>query len=244
MFEIRRLAETDSTNDDAQRLLGEADGAGLVIVSDFQRAGKGRRERRWIAPRGSALLFTAILPRTVAASALWCVPYWTALVVADGIERASGVRVSLQWPNDLLLDGRKCAGILCISRVAGDEAWIGCGVGLNVVRPADYAALAGVEPAPAFVADRAPGLERDALLDAILAAFGLRLGDLDRPESVARRWEERAGLAGTHYRLLVDGEAAPFDAVARRLSADGGLIVAQNGRERTLSLADARVMRS
>src|SRR6202140_6025668 len=78
MFEVRYLPETDSTNDDAARLLGEPGSAGVVIVADFQRIGKARRERRWIAPRGSSLLFTAILPRTVPASALWSVPYWTA----------------------------------------------------------------------------------------------------------------------------------------------------------------------
>jgi len=243
VFEIRRLPETDSTNDDAQRLLGEPGSAGLVIVSDFQRAGKGRRERRWVAPRGSALMFTAILQRTVAAHALWCVPYWTALCVADGIERASDIHVALQWPNDLLLGGRKCGGILCISRVAGEEAWIGCGVGLNVACPADAAAFAGVDPAPAFLNELAPDLQREPLLTAILAALGGRLDELDRPVNVARRWEERAGLAGTPYRLLVDGDSEPFEAVAERLGPDGSLVVTLNGRERIISLADARVIR-
>jgi BirA family biotin operon repressor/biotin-[acetyl-CoA-carboxylase] ligase len=243
VFEIRRLPETDSTNDDAQRLLGEPGSGGIVIVSDFQRAGKGRRERRWIAPHGSALMFTAILPRSIAAEALWCVPYWTALAVADGIGRASGIGVALQWPNDLLLEGRKCGGILCISRVAGEEAWIGCGVGLNVTRPADPSALAGIEPAPAFLGDGAPDLQREPLLAAILGAFGDRLEELDRPESVARAWEERAGLAGTPYRLLVDGETEPFETIALRLDPDGSLVVRQDGSERVVSLADARVQR-
>jgi BirA family biotin operon repressor/biotin-[acetyl-CoA-carboxylase] ligase len=241
VFEIRRLAETDSTNDDAQRVLGEPGSAGLVMVTDFQRKGKGRRERSWTAPPDSALLFTAILPRTVSAGALWCVPYWTALAVAEGIERASDVRVDLQWPNDLLLDRRKCGGILCVSRVAGDDAWIGCGVGLNVIRPA--VATAGIEPEPAFLSERAPGIERDALLDAILGAFAGRLDELDFPDLVARRWEERAGLAGTPYRLLVDGESEPFDAVAQRLAHDGSLVVSRDGNERAISLADARVIR-
>src|SRR5271165_1565333 len=62
MFRVRNVAETGSTNDDAASLLGEAGAPGLVIVADYQSAGRGRRARNWVAPRGSALLFTAILP--------------------------------------------------------------------------------------------------------------------------------------------------------------------------------------
>jgi BirA family biotin operon repressor/biotin-[acetyl-CoA-carboxylase] ligase len=243
MFEIRYLAETDSTNDDAAHLLGEPGSAGVVFVTDFQRFGKARHERRWIAPHGSSLLFTAILPRTVPASALWSVPYWTALAVAEGIGRHAGLRVGLQWPNDLLLEGRKCGGILCVSRVAGDVAWVGCGVGLNVIRPEDPGAIGDVEPPPAFLSDHKPNIEREALLETILAAFARRLDELDHPEIVARLWEERAVLMGTPYRLLVDGEAQPFDAVAQRLAPDGSLVVTSDGHERTIALADARIVR-
>ena len=127
MFEIRAMDVTDSTNEDAARLLGEPGSAGLVLLSDYQRAGRGRRARHWVAPRGSSLLFTAILPEPLAAAALWAVPFWTALGVAAGIEDATGLRAGLQWPNDLLLGTRKASGILCISRIVAERAWVGCG---------------------------------------------------------------------------------------------------------------------
>ena len=146
------------------------------------------------------------LARPSPASALWALPFWTALGVADGIEAATGLRVALQWPNDLLLERRKCCGILCISRVAGASAWAGCGVGINVVRPHDDSALAAIEPPPAFLSDFAPGAAREPVLDAILAAFAARLPELAEAQGVARAWERRAGLAGTPYRLLLDGE--------------------------------------
>jgi BirA family biotin operon repressor/biotin-[acetyl-CoA-carboxylase] ligase len=244
LFQIRHQPETGSTNDDAARLLGEPGGEGVVLTADYQRAGRGRRARGWIAPAGSSLLFTAILPRTLATADLWAVPFWTALGVAEGIERACGVRVDLQWPNDLLLGGRKCCGILCISRVAGERAWAGCGVGLNVLRPAaDDRTLEEISPPPAFLSDHRPA-ERGAVLDAILAAFTRRLRELDTPGAIAREWEARAGLAGTPYRLLVDGSSEPFEAVAQSIAPDGGLIVIHDGRERTIALADARVLRA
>ncbi len=243
MFTIRAYDETDSTNDDAAALLGDPAHAGTVLVADYQRAGKGRRARAWIAPPGSSLLFTTILPVSLPASALWAVPLWTALGVAAGIERATGLRVALQWPNDLLLDGRKCCGILCVSRVSGDRAWAGCGTGINVLRPEGDQSLAAVDPPPAFLSDRAPQVERAHVLDAILAAYSETLGELERPQATARAWEARAGIDGTPYRILLDGESEPFDAIARRLAPDGSLIVERDGVERTISLADARVLR-
>jgi BirA family biotin operon repressor/biotin-[acetyl-CoA-carboxylase] ligase len=243
IFEIRYLPETGSTNDDAAALLGEPGSAGLVILTDFQRAGRGRRARSWIAPPGSSLLCTAILPRTIPAAALWAVPLWTALAVADGVLAACGAELNLQWPNDLLLGGRKCCGILCISRVTGNRAWAGCGTGLNVDRPPDPGGTAAIEAPPAFLSDAAPGVARRAVLDAILAAYERRLGELDDAAGVARAWERRAALDGTPYRIHVDGESEPFDAVARRIAADGSLVVSVAGTERSIALADARIVR-
>jgi len=244
VFRIERLGETGSTNDDAQRLLGEPGGAGLAIVADYQHAGRGRRAARaWIAPPGCGLLFTTILPEVMHVRGLHALPFWVALAVADAIEDAAGLRVDLQWPNDLLLGGAKVAGILCISRISGDDAWVGCGVGVNVHRPHGERALAVIAPPPAFLDDAAAHASRDVLLAATLAAYERRLHELARPEALARAWERRAGLEGTPYRLHVDGEAAPFDAVARRIAPDGGLVVVRDGRERTIALADARVLR-
>jgi BirA family biotin operon repressor/biotin-[acetyl-CoA-carboxylase] ligase len=233
--------ETDSTNDDALNLLADRRAAGAVILAEYQRLGRGRRGRRWVAPAGSALLFTAIVPRAVPTAALWAVPFWCALAVADGVAASAGIALSQQWPNDLLLDGRKACGILSTSRVVGDEAWVGTGVGLNVLRPpADTGA---VDPAAAYLSDAARDVSREDVLIAIVRALDARLGMLDEPAAIASEWERRAGLPGAAYRLFVDGETAAFDAVALRLSPDGGLVVANRGSERRIALADARVLR-
>ena len=243
VFQVRFLPETGSTNDDAAKLLGEPGSAGLVLQADFQSAGRGRRARSWVAPRGSSLLFTAILPEAIPSDALWALPFWTALCVAEGIEAACGVRVDLQWPNDLLLGARKCCGILCVSRVAGERAWVGCGVGLNVVRPQHDPELAAVEPPPAFLSDIAPGVDRITVLAEILATYERRLPELAASATIARAWERRASLHGTPYRILVDGSDTALDVVARSIGADGSLIVDDAGTSRTISLADARVLR-
>ncbi len=243
MFRVRFSSQTDSTNDDAAALLGSPESAGLVLQADYQRAGRGRRGRPWIAPAGSALLFTAILPQAVASEALWCVPCWTSLGVAAGVERATRLHLGLQWPNDLLLGERKCCGILCVSRIAGPRAWVGCGVGLDVRRPSDDAEVAGIETPPAFLSDDAPDVDCDIVFASILEEFEASLPMLAEPLTVAREWEQRAQLAGTLYHLHLDSTGETLTAVARRLDDDGSLIVEHAGRDRRINLADARVLR-
>jgi BirA family biotin operon repressor/biotin-[acetyl-CoA-carboxylase] ligase len=240
--DVRAVRETASTNEDAAVLLGDPSAAGATLVAEFQTAGRGRKAGRvWVAPAGSALLFTAILPVPVAADALWAVPFWVALAVADGVEAGCGVRLDLRWPNDLDLGPRKAAGILCTSRVLGAQAHVGCGVGLNVRRPG-AAALAAIEPPPGYLSDAAPHVEREAVLAGILGAMDGLLDVLERPAEIARAWEERAGLRGQPYRVRLDVDGSIVAGTAVALDREGGLVIAHDGRETVVHLADARVI--
>jgi BirA family biotin operon repressor/biotin-[acetyl-CoA-carboxylase] ligase len=236
---LRYVTQTESTNADAFQLLGAPDAAGLTIVAEHQTRGVGRKGRSWLAPPRTSLLFTTILPDEVPARALWVVPFWVALAVRDALSK-HGVHAALHWPNDLLVDGKKLCGILCISRVAGDLAWVGCGVGINVHRAA--ANVTAIDPPPAFCDDVAP-VERTALLAGILQRFEVTREQLATPRDVARRWEAAAGLPGARYRLLRDGERAPFEATAIALAPDGALIVEHHGKREHITLADARALR-
>jgi len=238
---MRSVAQTGSTNEDMARILGEPQSAGLTLVADFQRHGSGRKGRAWIAPPGSALLFTTALPEPVAAAALWLVPFWSALAVHAALRRF-GVAPVLQWPNDVLLHDRKLAGILCISRVTGESAWAAAGIGVNVMRPADPAATAAIDPPPAFLSDAA-AVSREDLLAEILAVMDRDYALLSDAERVVTLWNEAAHLPGALYRIAVDGETAPFDAVAVSLQSGGSLLVDRNGTRREITLADARVLR-
>jgi biotin-(acetyl-CoA carboxylase) ligase len=81
------------------------------------------------------------------------------------------------------------------------------------------------------------------LLDAVLDAYAANLHELDSPADIARRWEREAHLEGAPYELLLDEESTPRRVIARRIAADGSLIVHEGGRERAVSLADARALR-
>ncbi len=240
---ISRVAVTGSTNDDMARMLGEERARGLTLVADFQERGTGRKGRSWVAPAGSALLCTIGLPDPLPAEDLWAVPFWTALAVRRALAEF-GIAVRLQWPNDVLLGERKLAGILCISRVAGEYAWAACGIGLNVRRPDDAAAIAGISPPPAYVSDVLRDVERAQVLQALLRCVDEMYDWLHATARITHEWEDAAGIPGAQYRILLDGSSEAFEARALRLSTGGALLVDHDGAQREITLADARVLRA
>ena len=239
--QIRRVESTGSTNDDTAKILGEPQSRGLTLVADYQTNGAGRKGRAWIAPPGSALLFTTALPDPIPTRDLWSVPFWIGLAVHKALADF-GVTTQLQWPNDVLLDGAKVAGILCISRIAGAQAWVACGVGLNVVRPAEPGAPIDIDPPPAFISDVRQS-DRGELLAAILRQADVSYEMLQAPDTIARAWERAAGIPGARYRLCLDGSNERVEGDAIQLGSSGELMIdSQDGRQ-VISQADARVLR-
>lgn len=101
--------EVGSTNDVALDLIRRGGPAGLVVVADRQTAGRGRAGRSWHDVPGGSLLVS--VATGVPASGVSLVPLAVGLAVSDAMRR-HGVRAELKWPNDVLVDDRKCAGIL------------------------------------------------------------------------------------------------------------------------------------
>ena len=239
--DIRYLESTGSTNADASPLLGDESAYGATFVAEVQTQGAGRKGRSWIAEPGSSLLMTTILPRSMPASHLWVVPFGVAICVRRALV-LNGVPAEMQWPNDLLLGERKIAGILCVSRVVGDRAWVAAGIGINVHRTPD--ADTEITPPPAFCDDVAPEIDRAKLLRDILLNYEVWEDTIDMPQRIARVWERQAGLPGKPYRILKDGTTEPIDVTALSLATGGGLLVQHNdGTRETISLADARALR-
>ena len=236
---IAFVAETGSTNADAAAFLGDDRYAGRTLVAEHQNRGTGRKGRAWHAAPGTALLFTTILPRATAAEALWVVPFWVALAVRTALHEC-GVPTLLQWPNDVMLEDRKIAGVLCQSRVTGATAYVACGVGINVHRTPEASRIA---PAPAFCDDMAR-FDRGLLLRAILMQYDRSLFMLEEPDLVIDRWNEAAQLPGRRYRLQLDGSPEVFEAAAQGLADGGGLrVLRDDGGAATIALADARALR-
>ena len=216
-------ATTDSTNADAR------DGRpGDVFVADFQTAGRGRLDHRWLAPPGVNLMFSAVLdvagrePAEVAT-----LPLAVGLAVAQALAslpswQASPPRLSIKWPNDVLAEGRKLAGILCERN--GDS--VIAGIGLNVNQTAFAPELVAHAVSLAHLAGRP--FDRAAVLEAVLKSLA----------AVYARWRAN-GFAALHAELVAldhlagcevsilqtDTDAAPVTGLCGGIQSDGSLLV-------------------
>jgi len=127
---------TTSTMEDARRLFASGCPAGTVVLTDFQTMGRGRvAERRWSAEAGKNLLFTLVLRSESGAPGLGRapqkLPLLAGLAAAQCVEQMYGLAVQLKWPNDLLVGGKKLAGILCEALAQGNSLGFLAGIGLN-----------------------------------------------------------------------------------------------------------------
>jgi BirA family transcriptional regulator, biotin operon repressor / biotin---[acetyl-CoA-carboxylase] ligase len=228
---IVRLARVDSTQRIAFELAAGGAADGTVVVADYQAAGRGRRGRAWDALPGTSLLCTIVVRPSIVAERWPAYSLATAVAVADMLERVAELGVRLKWPNDVLVGGRKIAGILLESRLSADVAGvIAVGIGVNLGQRAFPAALAA--RATSVALERGTAVERDAALAALLTAFGEWRGRLeaDGVAPVRERWLALADTIGR--RVSVDGVSG----VAVDLDADGALVL-EDGERRHRVLA-------
>jgi BirA family biotin operon repressor/biotin-[acetyl-CoA-carboxylase] ligase len=133
-FQVNHYPLLDSTNDEAKRLAEQGCAHGTVVWADEQTSGHGRRGRPWQSPPGN-LLFSVILRPAGAPSRAAELGFVTAVVAAECVAGflPHPDRVSLKWPNDVLVAGAKVAGLLPEAQIAGGAlAWVVLGVGLNL----------------------------------------------------------------------------------------------------------------
>ncbi|MSR07310.1 MAG: biotin--[acetyl-CoA-carboxylase] ligase [Gemmatimonadetes bacterium] len=211
------LVSVTSTMDIVHELAGEGALAGSVVLADEQVAGRGRQGRRWHSPRGGGV-WLGYLARPGKATEAGVLSLRVGLAVVDAIAEV-GASTRLKWPNDVLLEDRKLAGILCEARWVADRlAWVSVGIGINVHGP-----LHG------DVADRAialtevvPGATRVAVLEALVPRLH-RLPDKSTLTDAERAAYEKCDwLAG---RTILQ----PVRGVALGVDTDGALLV-ETGR--------------
>ena len=232
----------DSTQDRALSLAaqcpaGEADG--LVVVAATQNAGRGRLGRRWVSPPGGLWMSVVAEPGPPAGAAT-LVPLAASIALADAVMEAAGAEADLKWPNDLLVGGRKVAGILvdASAGAAGAMDSVVVGIGVNLAVDAAFIdAAVGAPPGRAGAASlAAPGGGGPPPDPALLArAFLARLeGELEGLEGeggggagggVAQRWAARSSMIGCEVEAERGGRAVRGTAAG--IDADGALLVAR-----------------
>lgn len=131
--DIRVFQETNSTNDLADRLARDGVEEGTVVFAEKQSRGRGRMGRLWASPPGLGLWFSVILRPRLTPQAATQLTIAAATAARRAIQRITGLEPDIKWPNDLLLDGRKTAGILTEMGAELDKIkYLIIGIGVNV----------------------------------------------------------------------------------------------------------------
>ncbi|GGX99340.1 biotin--[acetyl-CoA-carboxylase] ligase [Vogesella alkaliphila] len=220
VFTLALADEIDSSNTQLTTRAAQGAPHGLVLAAERQTAGRGRLGRRWQMRLGAGLTFSLLWRFDRGLSGL----AGLSLVVGIAIVRALrefGVPVALKWPNDVLLDGRKLAGILIeLSGDALGPAAVVIGIGLNVASPGE------VDQPVANLADAGCKVGRNALLAALLNQLAEVLAQFDRDGFAAFRdeWHQLAAFIGQPVRLSFS-HGEPADGVAVGVDDSGALLV-------------------
>jgi BirA family biotin operon repressor/biotin-[acetyl-CoA-carboxylase] ligase len=242
---------TGSTNDEAaKRSAGPRSPApgpqppvpaeGLVVVADAQTSGRGRRGHTWFSPPGSGLYVSVVLaPATATRDPVRATTLLTlaaGVALAEGIERAAGLRIDLKWPNDLQISRRKLGGILAESSGAGDRSdTVVVGYGINVRSTALPPEIR--DTATSLESELGRAIDRDDLLAETLAALSRRYEDLlaGRFDAILDAWR-RLAPAAAGARVTWTTNAGTATGVTAGIDDLGALLVRVDDRvERIVS---------
>ena len=224
--DIRVFQETTSTNDVIDKLARDGVPEGVVVFAESQIRGRGRLGRKWVSPAHKGLWFSALLRPELRPQAATQLTIASATALVRAIQGRTGSRPEIKWPNDILISGRKVAGILTEMHAELDAVkYVIVGIGVNVnLGEGDF---------PADLRRFATSLriETGETLDrAELAAETLRQLDRDYArvccgqfESVADEWEDLCHTIGRDVVILVGDRR--LRGRAESLDADGALLL-------------------
>lgn len=196
--------QTESTSDDAALAAKSGAPHGALFLADTQTRGRGRRGSQWLSAPGAGLWFSVLLRPRLSPELLPGIALSAGLAVRAAVAEHVAARVKVKWPNDVLADGRKLAGILVESQLNGaDVASVVVGIGINVSQRELPEEIRDIATSLALLSSRET--QREPLLAAVLEAL----------ESELERLSSR-GLSGVAAAL------APHDALlGRRMRIEG-----------------------
>ena len=226
--------ELTSTMDEAARLGKEEAEEGAVVVAEKQSAGRGRQGRSWVSQPGNLLVSVLFRPT------LETLPFINiigGIAAARSVRKVTGLDVKIKWPNDLLIGGRKAAGILAESAIVGNSVWYAVlGVGMNV--SLDTKQIEEISPF-AISVNSAAGKEvpREDLLRQFLMDLDSLYIALNNGESPMQEWQGMLETIG--QRLVATWGDDTYHGVAEDTDELGNLILRQDdGSLLTLTAGD------
>ncbi len=222
------VESTGSTNADLIARAADPDVDRVVLLAETQVQGRGRHARPWVSPPRAQLAMSLLvrLPGIGPASLAW-LALLTGVAVVDALRATAGVAAELKWPNDVLIEGRKVAGILAEVASSGGAPAVVIGLGLNVSLTEDELP---VPHATSLTIADARETDRTVLVRSLLVEFVRRFTawrDADwATDELAAAYRERCATIGTEVRAelpggrTLTGVAAGVDDYGRLLIGD------------------------
>jgi BirA family biotin operon repressor/biotin-[acetyl-CoA-carboxylase] ligase len=233
---VRYEPTTESTQDLARAAALAGAAQGWTVVTNWQREGRGRLGRPWVATAGRDLLFSSVLRPP--APLLSLLPLLAGLAVSESVRAETGLRLDLKWPNDVLVGQRKLAGIL-MERGTGSAVVLGVGINVNGV--------AKELPPGATSLSIALGHEvgRERLLAGVLGAIGHALARVEREGTtwIVPAWRTASSMLG--QRVSYEREGTARAAIVEEIEIDGALRVRlDDGTRQRLYAGEVHTVRS
>ncbi len=194
---VFRHASLPSTNDECWRLAGEGLPAGTIVVADSQTAGRGRNGRGWVSSSAVGL-YASLLLRPAELSRITLLPLAIGIASVEAVREVAGCRTGIKWPNDVLIDGQKVAGILIEADLAAAESTVVVGFGVNIATPLEELPVRLTYPATSLKLATGRTIGRDELLEvwrSSMACWFERWQSGDTA-TLVDRWTELDALQG------------------------------------------------
>lgn len=234
------FSEVDSTNDVARDAARQKHADGLTVLAESQRKGRGRLGRRWISLAGANILMSVLLIDRGERLAHEAVTIAAGLAVAEGVDGLLDLSCRLRWPNDVLIDGRKVAGVLVeLSAIpSGRAVVVGIGINTNACPPASRL----VAPATSLAEQVGEPVERIEVARAVLRRLDAWVSCVEdrRLEELREAWLSRCGMM--HERLTVQCGGRHYVGRAVDIHPLEGLVLVGDHGERIYLLAETSTL--
>jgi BirA family biotin operon repressor/biotin-[acetyl-CoA-carboxylase] ligase len=231
----------DSTNACAKTLAETGTPEGTVVVAEHQTSGRGRLGRAWISDPGTSLLFSVVLRPTLPKELSGFLTFFSAVFIARALEEVSGRNVECKWPNDILINGKKCCGILLENSFAQNRLDFSViGIGINVNQSRFEGDLA--DRATSLFKEFGVKFDRAKLLQMLLQEADGLLARLKegKTNEIMEEWTRRCSMFGKPVTVSHGDDVISGTAVS--LNPNGGLIVKTSDGQSTFYAGDVTIV--
>ena len=241
---IKYFTSTDSTNNQAKKLAMQGATDGTIVISEEQLGGRGRLSRMFFSPKYKGIWFSVILrPKFLPQEAPKCT-LLAAVAIAKAIDEATGIKVGIKWPNDILYNGKKIVGILTEMNAEMDCVnYIVIGMGINVNITSDEMPDDIKETATSLNQIAKKDISRLKLLTSILNNLEeLYLAVQERGFApIFDEWRKYSITLNQHIKVIGVNDSETFEGVAVDIDNDGALLVKTNGQIKRVLAGDVSI---